>query len=91
MKKMMIALSGMALTAGMASVAAAGNEYPVVVQTDLQKSTSVAVLEVIGTSAPDVSDRNRRGLWRTNWYHSMIDSLRLRSLRPELRRNDRGC
>jgi hypothetical protein len=72
MKKMMIALSGMALTAGMASVAAAGNEYPVVVQTDLRKSTSVAVLEVIGTSAPDVSDRNRRGLWRTNWYHSMI-------------------
>jgi hypothetical protein len=65
-------LTGMVVAAGIAATASADQTFEVVVQTDLQKSESTAVLEVIGTSAPEVSDKNRRGLWRINWYHSMI-------------------
>lgn len=46
--------------------------YRVVVESDLQRSASMAEAEVVGTSAPEVADRDRRGQWRTNWYHSMI-------------------
>lgn len=52
--------------------ASATDSYRVVVQSDLQRSASLAEPEVVGTSAPEVSDRDRRGQWRTNWYHSMI-------------------
>jgi hypothetical protein len=52
--------------------AGATDYYRVVVQNDLQRSASIAEVEVIGTSAPEVSDRDRRGNWRLNWYHSMI-------------------
>lgn len=72
MKNTTITLAAVALVAGVASTASAGDEYRVVVHTDMQKSASIAVEEVIGTSAPDVADRNRRGGWRTNWYQSMI-------------------
>lgn len=50
----------------------AHDKYLVVVESDLQRSESVAITELIGTTAPEVSDRDRRGKWRINWYHSMI-------------------
>lgn len=58
--------------AAIGSAAAASDMIPVVVQSDLQRSASIAEAEVIGTTPPTVSDRNRRGEWRVNWYHSMI-------------------
>lgn len=66
---MILAAAG---TMSLVSVAAASDVFPVVVQSELQRSASIAEVEVIGTSAPEVSDRNRRGQWRINWYHSMI-------------------
>jgi len=64
-----LALAG---AVSMLSIANASDMYPVVVESQLQRSASVAEVEVIGTTAPEVSDRNRRGQWRINWYHSMI-------------------
>ena len=61
-----------ATAASLTSLASASDKYMVVVQSDLRRSISVAVTEVIGTSAPEVGDRDRRGNWRINWYHSMI-------------------
>jgi hypothetical protein len=46
--------------------------YRVVVQNDLQRTASYAEVDVIGTTAPEVSDRDRRLRWRINWYHSLI-------------------
>ena len=61
-----------AASAAFLSAAFASEKFPVVVESDLQRSESIAVTELIGTSAPSVSDRDRRGKWRLNWYHSMI-------------------
>ena len=58
--------------ASLLPVASASEKYLLVVESDLQRSKSVAVTEVIGTSAPEVADRDRRGNWRINWYHSLI-------------------
>lgn len=57
---------------GAAAPVALADEYRVVVLTDLQRSSSIASTAVIGTTPPEVSDRDRRGIWRVNWYHSML-------------------
>lgn len=61
-----------AAAAAITSFASATEKYPVVVENDLQKSESIAVVDLIGTSSPSVSDKDRRGIWRINWYNSMI-------------------
>lgn len=61
-----------AIALGVAAPVALADEYRVVVVTDLQRSASIATTSVIGTTPPEVSDRDRRGVWRVNWYHSML-------------------
>ena len=72
MKTRITTLCVAAAALALPSAAHATDFYRVVVANDLQRSASIAEIEVIGTSAPEVADRDRRGQWRTNWYHSMI-------------------